>query len=312
MAEVLAIFGGLAAGMQLVQTAAEALLATIKLMRALKGIPEKLALLLNDVDDSITRLCNSCNAGSKLFLSLDQAKTERLSQCATALYPVLQEIHRMLIPLIKDHKGRSGPFRRLWKTLVSLSVEKELSEKLERLDRLNIEIVRELGMIGLEMQSSTQGLLAAGNAASSQGFSNIETQMNSLRSDFHDFTVSVRHAHAIKIEGDSPEGSHPPEKGLSAGGSISGSTITSQKLKETPKISEERAEQMRRYLAGRSGGSSTKPTMGLVSQIPAAKLEFILVSIRTFYTPGNFDTSSKLVKTEFWKDTNMAIYLMKV
>jgi hypothetical protein len=57
MADPLSIVGGLAAGMQLVAVAAEALLATIKLMRGLKEVPERLALLLAEVDDSISRLC---------------------------------------------------------------------------------------------------------------------------------------------------------------------------------------------------------------------------------------------------------------
>ncbi|KAJ6139937.1 hypothetical protein N7471_006423 [Penicillium samsonianum] len=307
MAEALAILGGVAAGMQMVSVAAQALLTTIKLVKSLKEVPEKLARLLNEVDDSISRLCHSCNTGSKFYLSLDPAQTENLSRCASMLFPALQDIHNKLIPLTKDSQSRAKPIHRIWKTFLSLKVEKELVEKLERLNRLNIEVVRELGVIGLEMQSSTHGLLVAGNAASSQGLSNIEAQMNLMRSDFQDFTVSVRRIHAVTVDTVAP-GSDSSETA-----SISGSTITSQTPQEEKRLSQERAEQMRSYLTGvLGGGAATKPTMGLNSQLPTARLEFMLVSIRTFYTPGNFDASSKLIRAAFWKDTDLAIYFMKI
>ena len=71
MVEPLSIIGGLTAGIQLVSTTAQALLATIKLMKDLKEIPKKLTLILCEVEESISRLCQSCNMGSELFQHLD-------------------------------------------------------------------------------------------------------------------------------------------------------------------------------------------------------------------------------------------------
>ena len=59
MAELIAIVGGLAAGIQLVSTTAKALLATVELIRDFKEIPERLTLLLYEVEESISRLKTS-------------------------------------------------------------------------------------------------------------------------------------------------------------------------------------------------------------------------------------------------------------
>ncbi|KAK8063341.1 hypothetical protein PG996_007993 [Apiospora saccharicola] len=43
-----------------------------------------------------------------------------------------------------------------------------------------------------------------------------------------------------------------------------------------------------------------------------AILDHILFSIRTFYTPGNFDASTAISRPRFWEDTYLGIYWMKV
>ena len=331
MAEPLLIVGGLAAGLQLVTTAAQALLATIKLMRDIKDAPERLALLLGEVDDSISRLCHSCNAGSKIFQNLDLPQLDRLSRSITTLYPALQGIHNMLMPLTYNSKGKRAPVRSLWQSLISLKVERELSEKLERLNRLNMEMIREIGMLGLEVQVNINRLIMANNAASREVFSNIEGKMDSLQNEFQNFTLSIHQAHAITLENSdyrsiaSDERSLLPKHKLSESSwcsscspdhnpaSISGLSVDTQELAENKRLSRERAEQMHRYLFGSSGIATTfTHNMLSTSQLPSANLEFVLFNIRTFYTTGNFDASSAIKKTEFWNDTDLAIYLMKV
>ncbi|KAH8898817.1 hypothetical protein GQ53DRAFT_836843 [Thozetella sp. PMI_491] len=328
MAEALAVVGGLAAGLQLVQQAAQALLGTIKLLKDLQEVPDRLAILLDDVDSSISRLCCICDASSKTFHSLQM---DLISRSANALYPALQDIHDMLNPLVGSPRARGWPVRRLWKALVSLKIEQEMSAKLQRLNRLNLDLIRELGMVGLEVQVASQGLILAANAASSQGFADIRTQMDDLRSNFQNLSFAVRRAHAVSgEEGDRLseylntgfQDPYPRIGGASYGIrgrpiSISGSTEYSHDASggvPEERLSKERAEQMRSYLFRRPEAAA--PTLGLRimldTQPPNATLEFLLYSIRTFYTPGNFDTAPLLRKSEFWKDTNLAVYLMKV
>ncbi|KAK3176097.1 hypothetical protein OEA41_007419 [Lepraria neglecta] len=331
MADPLSIIGGLAAGIQLASTAAQALLATVKLIRDLKDIPERLTLLLGEVENSISRLCQSCNAGSKILQNLDRPQLDRLSGSVAALYPVMLDIHNMLMPLVYTSKEKGASVRGLWQLLVSLKVEKELSQKLERLNGLNIEMIRELGILGLEVQVTTNRLVIANNAASKEAFSNLEAKMDSLYNDFQKFTLSINQAHNITLEKPNhrcitlDEWSPSPRHKLSENSRCSSSnsdhdsettpesTIPIQELADETRPSRERAEQMHRYLAGGSGiGTTSALNVLSPSQLPSANLEFILFSIRTFYTTGNFNTSSIVRKTEFWNDTDLAIYLMKV
>ncbi|EED22101.1 hypothetical protein TSTA_093470 [Talaromyces stipitatus ATCC 10500] len=86
--------------------------------------------------------------------------------------------------------------------------------------------------------------------------------------------------------------------------SISGSTLDSQTPPEEESLSQQKAEQIRRYLAGRF-------ETGINEQFPNANLKFVLFSIRTLYTGGDFNASPTITKTRFWEDTDLAIYLMK-
>ncbi|KAL9096632.1 MAG: hypothetical protein Q9165_001119 [Trypethelium subeluteriae] len=330
MADPLSIIGGLTAGMQLVSTAAQALLATIKLVKDLKDVPERLSLLLGEVEGSICRLCNSCNADSTILQNLDISQRERLSRSASILYPALQEIRDMLMPLMSRSQGKRS-VRGLWKSLVSLKVEKELTDKLQRLNRLNMEMIQELGMVGLEVQVATHGLVMANNAASSEAFSNIGIKMDSLRDDFHDFTLSIQQVHATTLENqsnhtiNSQKRSSPPKeesfkssRRSSSSNSLDlictpGSTVYTQEPADEERLTQERAEQMRRYLTRRPGADTASAlSVPSTSKLSNTNLELILFTTQTFYTLGNFDASSKVTKTEFWKDLDLAVYLMKV
>lgn len=84
--------------MQLVSTAAKALLATVKFARDLKNITKSLAPLLNEVENSISRHCDSCNVGASVIQTLEPPQLSRLSQSAGALHMPVQEIHSFVAP----------------------------------------------------------------------------------------------------------------------------------------------------------------------------------------------------------------------
>ncbi|KAH7310805.1 hypothetical protein B0I35DRAFT_453128 [Stachybotrys elegans] len=308
MADPLAIVGSLAAGLQLVTVAGQGLLVTIKLMRDLRDTPDKLKALLNDVEGSISRLCYNCNAGSVIYQNLDAPQMNRLSQCAASLYPVLEEIHAMLEAFAGEERGRTSAVRQLWKSMVSLKLEGELTSKLERLHRLNVELVRELGMIGLGTQMLTNGLISAGSERLQHGFTNIEEKIDSLQTDFQKFTLSVQRAQYITSFSDvvEMEASGPIELPEQNQFSPVGPGIP------VPRVPQERAEQLRRYLAGSTGIGAVGLRVLSPGELPDATLDAILFSLRTFYTLGNFDSSSAVTRPKFWRDTDLAIYLMKV
>ena len=212
---------------------------------------------------------------------------------------------------------------------MSLKIEKDLTENLKRLNRLNIEMIRELGILGLEVQVTTRRLIKANWAASSTASANLDAKMDSLRSYFENSTLSISKMQAITL--DQPdvrsialdEGSisskhkiinYHRESARSADQNsvnILAPTACSPGPVEEVRVSQERAEQIHRYLIGDSGIGTTAPLMS-ISRLPNANLESILFSIRTFYTAGNFDASLIKTKTKYWTDTDLAIYFMKV
>ncbi|KAI0162345.1 hypothetical protein GGR57DRAFT_319186 [Xylariaceae sp. FL1272] len=299
----LSIIGGIGAGIQVVSMGAQALMITIKLLKDLQDIPQRLLLLLNDVDSSISRLCYSCNTGSRLFRMLDPPQLDRLSRTATALYPALQDIQRLLEPLIHGAQLHKRPVRRLWNSILSLKVEKELSEKLKRVNRLNLELVRELGTVGLEVQVETNGLVIASHATSVQAFSNIETKMDLLRDDFQKYTSSMHRAYEIDHN---VSAGHIPNTSRETATSFPGF----YRHTEDYPLSQDRTEQLSKILVTKA--TDPAPYTPVSSSLPDAQLELILFSVRTYYTVGNFDTTSRLKKPRLWKDTDLAIYLLKV
>ncbi|KAJ8106464.1 hypothetical protein OPT61_g9521 [Boeremia exigua] len=330
MADPLSILGGVAAGVQLVSTAAQALLATIQLMKDLEEVPERLALLMCEVEASISRLCQSCNAGSKIIRKLDIPQQNRLSKSAAALYTAMAEIHSVLTPLMYKSKRNGTPsVRGLWQSFVSLKVERELTEKLKRLNRLNIEMIKELGLVGLEIQLGTNELIVANSSVSDEAFSDIKAKLDSLHEEFRKFTLSIQQTHVITLEEPCTKICAPDVDGLPVPQevdnksrrssdssddrrtSISGSTLCSLDEDEEERISQQRAEQMRRYLAAKPGVGTTS-ALKVINHAPNANLDFVLFNIKSFYSSGNFDSSATTLKTAFWTETDMAIYLMKV
>ena len=106
MADPISIIGGVAAGIQLVSTTAQGVLTTIKLLQDLKEAPERLALLLCEVEESLSRLRQSCNKGLDSFRNLDLSQLNRLSKSTVALHSALLEIRGILMPFIGGLKGR--------------------------------------------------------------------------------------------------------------------------------------------------------------------------------------------------------------
>ncbi|KAI1320985.1 hypothetical protein F5Y16DRAFT_75838 [Xylariaceae sp. FL0255] len=286
----LSIFGGLGTGIQLVSMGAQTLLAAIKLIKELKGAPQRLCQLLDDVDDSIQRLCQICNAGSHLYRMLDPVQLDPISRAATALYAVLQDIHKLVEPLKVDMAANKMPVRRVWNSIISLKLERELEEKLRRLDMMNIEVIRELGMVGLEVQASTNKLILSSNAQSAQSFSSIQDNMKELKNEFSHLTSSVEKLRIITQKNTLPTAVSSPEPSAGVG--------------QTPSL--ERQAQLLRLLAGSTTSSSIVRTPS-----PNKNLDFILVSIRTYYTTGNYDSTSPIVPDKVWNDTSHALYLLK-
>ncbi|KAL0930463.1 uncharacterized protein CTRU02_214538 [Colletotrichum truncatum] len=158
MADPLAILGSVAASFQLVEVAAKTLLGTLKFVRELRDIPRKTAAQLDDVDRSTERVRYMCTsvlgAGSVAVDNVDSAILARLSTCADGLRSALDEAQGMLKPLVDGYDAaKNKPVRRLWNAVVSTTRESSILDRLQKIDKLNLEMVGELQIAGFAVQA---------------------------------------------------------------------------------------------------------------------------------------------------------------
>jgi hypothetical protein len=151
---------------QLVDVAARALIATIKGIRGIRNAPAQTAALLAEVERSsisISRISAALlQQGSSLFDKLTVEQFARLSPCALETRLAMESLQRLLSSLfdpspslshrLPDFIGKDA-LRRTWHSVVSVYRQDEVSELLARVQRLNLNMVRELEVVGLEMQS---------------------------------------------------------------------------------------------------------------------------------------------------------------
>ncbi|KAI0475621.1 hypothetical protein GGR56DRAFT_646689 [Xylariaceae sp. FL0804] len=154
----LAILGSVAAVVQLADTAAGALLKSLKTAKRLREIPTKMAETLDDVEKSIERirdiLQKMLQPGSDVFDRLTTEQRDRLYQCTDNIRLATEELHGDLQPLVDDlSKNKSNAVKDLWKRWVSLQMEHKLAQGAEKVRKLKMELVQELQITGIELQS---------------------------------------------------------------------------------------------------------------------------------------------------------------
>lgn len=159
MADPLSILGGVAASIQLVQCATSTLLGTIKLIREFRDIPNQTAAHLNDVERSSERVTYVCkhvlDAGSTADDPFEADSLRRLSAGCDGLRFAVDEAEAVLKPLVEaSQPGKLARAQHFWNALVSKTRESVIQQKLERIDKLNLELIGELNIAGLVGQEN--------------------------------------------------------------------------------------------------------------------------------------------------------------
>lgn len=185
MAEVL---GAVAAGTQLFDLAATALLKTVRLVKDLRDVPQKMAVLLADVEKSTTRVQYIFSVvlqpGSKVLEQLNATQADNLTKAATELQQAMNDVNVILTPLVGTQtSGKSKLPQRIWRAVVAVKVEKDVTEKLERVGRLNNEVTQQLGITNVELQVAAS--VTAGNHKS-ELVDVVETNSRNLQTTIHE------------------------------------------------------------------------------------------------------------------------------
>ncbi|KAF4944054.1 hypothetical protein FSARC_14774 [Fusarium sarcochroum] len=158
------ILGAVAASLQMVDVAAKISLRSLSLIRDVRETPKEMSQLLDDTEKStarIVRISNALKPGSLLFDQLSAVQNSQLSAPLRNLHRAVEELNSLLQPLcnVENPISTSGVGKlqssgvRVWRALVSLNKQKEVSQSLERVRRLNDELVQVLEMVGLELQA---------------------------------------------------------------------------------------------------------------------------------------------------------------
>ncbi|KID83676.1 hypothetical protein MGU_09062 [Metarhizium guizhouense ARSEF 977] len=324
MAEALAVLGAVAAAVQFAEAAAGALVKTIGVVRGLREVPPKLARLLSEVEAStshVESLCSSLSpqhGGSDMSKQIQsQAHLDGLLETMTALYKATQDVNSFLAPMaefgqVSTAKGRR--MARMWKSIVSLKMDKELPDKLERLNRLNINVVRELSLVGLQVQVTTNTLAAVNNDILLRGFHDLAQQLTALSADMKGLHMAVTQRQSINNAVDS--GFALTFHETASSGNVTLSTSSSLAEAHTAPVSrgrrpasvERRGAQLQLH---QKQAAFPCPRQGPGS-FTDSHLDLVLFSIRTYYTPGGFDPTPAMLQPRFWKDCSHSIYLFKI
>ncbi|PTB68910.1 hypothetical protein BBK36DRAFT_1113353 [Trichoderma citrinoviride] len=334
MAEALAAIGAIAAGLQLAEGSAKALIKTIRIIKALREVPPKLAKYLQEIEAStsqVERLCyNLLQTESKFYQQLKSlSHTDGLINTLATLHEATQEVNQFLLPFADFAPAaatRAKPGRWLWKSITSLKMEKDLPHRLERLERLNGEVIRELTAVGLQVQMATHKLTAANNSLSIEGFASIGAQLTELSVGIKTLSLAAAQSQSISIRSDSFERVSATSSGAAnldesdAWSNSSSVTFSESGLYKSswqrissqppsPQTVAQRKEQLRLHL---QRGLSSSLTITPRDTPADAHLNLALLSIRTFYTKGNFDPAPEVLQPRFWKDCSNSIYFFKI
>ncbi|SCN97206.1 uncharacterized protein FFE2_08722 [Fusarium fujikuroi] len=196
-------------------------------------------------------------------------------------------------------------------------MEKEISGKLERLKRLNTDVVREISVVELQVQVAAHTLAVTMDTLMAQRFAEIGTQLGALTADVKDLGLTFTHPQASTMLGDyrkSPMSGSTTSLGktmLTENKTTSHTAVMpSDSSDKLPSVSTQRQRRQLDFCLQRGRSPSLPQTPS--GSFGNSHLDLVLFSIRTYYTKGNFDAAPVLLLPRLWKDCSDSIYFFKV
>jgi hypothetical protein len=201
MADPITILGAVAASAQLVELTVKALLKTMDL----RHIPKKMAVLFEDVEKSTTRVRHIFSVllepGSEVFHQLDPTQFGSLSKVAMELRQAMDEVNTTLKPFVQPGGlGKEKASQRIWRSVMSVKLEKDVLEKLERIDRLNHQVNQQLAVTNVGLQAAAMGKLNTAEANSTNFQVTIREQHTSTTDRLDGIASTSRHVQQIMAD----------------------------------------------------------------------------------------------------------------
>lgn len=149
---------GLAAGaVQFADVGGRALLGTIRLLRNLKQTPERMRELLRDLEKSVQRIQDIQDTAqqptSNIFSHLGDIQRQRATESINEAYKAIADLQSTLSPVFEKHNTSCpGWTRKAWRSVVSVTMEKDVAQKLDRIERLKRDMMCELQLTEIDTQ----------------------------------------------------------------------------------------------------------------------------------------------------------------
>lgn len=146
-----------AATLQLVDRTVTTLFGIIKLIRNLRDIPQRLEILLGDVEKAVHRV-NSLQSAlqdptSRIVSQLQVSQAAALQALVHDARSAITDVYQKLQLVFGPQAQTGTKLKRAWRAVVSIEFEKELERKLERIQRINDELTRQLQVASVEIQA---------------------------------------------------------------------------------------------------------------------------------------------------------------
>jgi len=158
MADPITILGAAAAGFQLGEAGCKALIGGISLLRKLRKAPKRVRGLLGETEASIARLSYVRTTvllpGSAVAVRLTPDQLSRLNVVVLEGEQAMQALEHEIKDLVPLTGSKAASLQRTWKSVVSLTKEDAITELLANINRANVEILREIAVLGLESDAS--------------------------------------------------------------------------------------------------------------------------------------------------------------
>ena len=158
---------GLAAGaVQFADVGGRGFLGLIELLKRLKDTPKRMTELFQDVDKSIQRiyaLRSAMQQPTSLFMNLSNQQIQRMTSIVEDAHQATVDLQLGLEPLFRKPlvSWDSWP-KRAWRSVVSIHMERSVAEKINRIQRLNVEIMGEMQLFDLDIGADLKYLVVYG------------------------------------------------------------------------------------------------------------------------------------------------------
>jgi len=150
-------FGVATGAMQLVDFGAGSLLCFIKILKALKEAPERLKILLDDLEhfarfvEYLRPQLEDTNSALYGLLSASPGQPDALNSILGSADSAMLDLKCVLQSLIQNQTHQSLRAK-AWRAIISLRNEKAILQKTHRLEKLKHEIIRELELCNIGTQ----------------------------------------------------------------------------------------------------------------------------------------------------------------